>query len=816
MRALKSFLSIAVLFLLTLPAAATSVRGTALGADGKPLLSGTLEFQLSTLDAGGARTNGCGLGGAPQVFNLGVMLDTKKTVRAGSGGAFIDTVIGNDQINCGAGYGVGVFWHVTAKKADSTTSWEKDYSVTGATWNVNTAVALNTLPPSPTGTYIVGNPTVNQVITQPGGTSLTIAGTFIATLSGNATTATALAANPTDCPSNQFAISIVANGNLTCNAVTDTYFSGTLGYTHGGLGMATAASTAVPLGTGTGWTTINAVSTNTATTLVERDSSGNFSAGTITAALNGNATTATTATTASSTTAISVTNDTTTNSTMYPVWATASSGTPAIKVSSSKLTFNPSTGALTATSFVGSLTGNASTATSATSATSATTASSLAADPADCVAGNVPQGVSATGVTQNCLPLPQTMANVANKWLNSYDATTGLFTQTQPAFSNLTGSVSAGQMPALTGDATSTAGTVATTVVKVNGVAFSASPSVHQIPVITASNTATYKTLPTCTDTSGNHLNFDTATDTWSCGTSTNSTGLVPTSRTISAGAGIATATLGDLSANRTVTWDPSTFVNNVTLWDAANATRTLTANLSGATDPVITFGNNSMDVTTGVLKYGGNTVATSANNLSFFSSTTSAQLATLLSDETGGAGVAVFASSPSITTPSFVTGFQIGAAAPSGHIVRGNATNYVDQADTSTACWTQGNDSATVVLADTDDEADFWTNDTLNTMRITRVWAQSDAGSPIVNLQRDDGTAADILTSNLTAATGNGACTDSSAASMAIHGTTITCTNAISATERDIAAGHSVSFKLVTAGGTAKRVTVCAQLQAQ
>ena len=45
-------------------------------------------------------------------------------------------------------------------------------------------------------------------------------------------------------------------------------------------------------------------------------------------------------------------------------------------------------------------------------------------------------------------------------------------------------------------------------------------------------------------------------------------------------------------------------------------------------------------------------TVALSANNLSFFASTTSAQLAGVLSDETG-TGSAVFATSPSLTTPS-------------------------------------------------------------------------------------------------------------------------------------------------------------------
>lgn len=169
-----------------------------------------------------------------------------------------------------------------------------------------------------------------------------------------------------------------------------------------------------------------AVSTNTASTIVTRDGSGNFSAGTITAALSGNATTATsataatnatnvgttqvsnsasyfplmvssstngnqacdlgtgltfnpstnvlttttfsgalsgnatTATTATNATNTAITDDTTTNATMYPTWVTTTTGNLPQKVSSTKLTFNPSTAALTTTTFVGALTGTAS------------------------------------------------------------------------------------------------------------------------------------------------------------------------------------------------------------------------------------------------------------------------------------------------------------------------------------------------------------------------------------------------------------------------------------------------------------------------
>lgn len=81
----------------------------------------------------------------------------------------------------------------------------------------------------------------------------------------------------------------------------------------------------------------------------------------------------------------------------------------------------------------------------------------------------------------------------------------------------------------------------------------------------------------------------------------------------VTAGVGIAVTNPGGPAP--AVAWDPSTFTANVTLWSAASATRTLTANLSGATDPVITFGDSSIDVTTGTLKQGGVNVSTAASS---------------------------------------------------------------------------------------------------------------------------------------------------------------------------------------------------------
>jgi len=55
------------------------------------------------------------------------------------------------------------------------------------------------------------------------------------------------------------------------------------------------------------------------------------------------------ATNATNTTNVAITDDTSTNATMYPVWVTTNTGNLPAKVTSTKLSFNPSTGVLTAT-----------------------------------------------------------------------------------------------------------------------------------------------------------------------------------------------------------------------------------------------------------------------------------------------------------------------------------------------------------------------------------------------------------------------------------------------------------------------------------
>src|SRR5215469_4306775 len=62
-------------------------------------------------------------------------------------------------------------------------------------------------------------------------------------------------------------------------------------------------------------------------------------------------------------------------------------------------------------------------------------------------------GVALSGLCQTggtgCPQLPITITPVSHQWLNSYTSTTGLFTQTQPAFSDLSGQASLTQLPTL-------------------------------------------------------------------------------------------------------------------------------------------------------------------------------------------------------------------------------------------------------------------------------------------------------------------------------------------------------------------------------
>lgn len=89
----------------------------------------------------------------------------------------------------------------------------------------------------------------------------------------------------------------------------------------------------------------------------------------------------------------------------------------------------------------------------------------------------------------------QSLSGATHNFLTGI-STSGVPQQAQPSFSDLSGSLGCPQIPALTGDVTTSAGSCATTVARVNGVSYGASPSINTVPVVTGSNLITYEAVP--------------------------------------------------------------------------------------------------------------------------------------------------------------------------------------------------------------------------------------------------------------------------------------------------------------------------------
>jgi hypothetical protein len=201
--------------------------------------------------------------------------------------------------------------------------------------------------------------------------------TFIGALTGNASTATALAANPSDCAANTFATTIAANGNLTCASITDADVPNNIT-----VDLATLASavtnatltTALTVNTGTVTLVGNAANTSVLTLGAGASSLSGSSSGTNTGdqtSVTGNAGTVTFA-------------DAGGDTTTFLALGTSATGSLA-PATDAGLTYNSTTDALTTTTFIGALTGNAS------------TASALAANPTDCGANTFATTIAANG-----------------------------------------------------------------------------------------------------------------------------------------------------------------------------------------------------------------------------------------------------------------------------------------------------------------------------------------------------------------------------------------------------------------------------------
>ena len=248
----------------------------------------------------------------------------------------------------------------------SNVSWSTntlDYpgSITSATWNGN-AVAYNRGGTGQSSLFVAGGIVYGSTTTA---LAVTTAGTTgqVLTSNGSGTptwsTPAAYATVTDDTTTNAVRYPLFAaatSGNLTTEYVSSTKYqfnpsTGVLTatqFTGSGAGLTsipnsaltnssiTVGSTAISLGGSA--TTIAGLTSVTSTTFV--------------GALTGNASTATSATTATNATNTAITDDTTTNATVYPTWVTSTTGNLPQKTSSTKMSFNPSTGALTASQLI--------------------------------------------------------------------------------------------------------------------------------------------------------------------------------------------------------------------------------------------------------------------------------------------------------------------------------------------------------------------------------------------------------------------------------------------------------------------------------
>jgi hypothetical protein len=211
--------------------------------------------------------------------------------------------------------------------------------------------------------------TVNNIVQRDASGNFS-AGTITAALSGNATTATSAArwtnsrtisltgdvtGSATFDGSANISISTTVQGDaIALGTDTTGQYAQTVAVS--GLGISINAANATD---GTAYTiNSNATNANTGSTIVFRDASGNFSAGTITASLTGTASQATNSTNVN----LTVNGN---NGVFYlPFFSGNSNGNKALAFDAD-LQYNPFTNTLTAGTFSGALSGNATTATTA-------------------------------------------------------------------------------------------------------------------------------------------------------------------------------------------------------------------------------------------------------------------------------------------------------------------------------------------------------------------------------------------------------------------------------------------------------------------
>jgi hypothetical protein len=368
-------------------------------------------------------------------------------------------------------------------------------------------------------------------------------------------------------------------------------------------------------------------------------------AGDITGDVTGNADTATLAT------SFTVTANDSTDETVYPVFVDGATGTQGAETDTG-LTYNPSTGLLTATAFAGALTGNvtgnasgtAATVTGAaqTAITSVGTLTALQVDNIN-IDGNAITSTAGTDLT--ITPLAGQQIVLDGAIVIDAGVVTGATSITSTAF-----------FGALTGNAdTVTNGVYTTSKISVLA-ATTSSELAGVISDETGSGSLVFATSPTLvtpalgTPSALVGTNISGTADNLTAGTAAVATTVTITDNEnenennaiiFTAGGDLDGGNLG-LESDGDLHYNPSTGTVTATVFAGA-LTGNVTGNVSGSSGSCT---GNAATVTNGVY---------TTNNLSVMAATTSAQLAGVISDETGS-GALVFANSPTLVTPALGT----------------------------------------------------------------------------------------------------------------------------------------------------------------